>query len=195
MIPQSRFWYTKCQDLDIKAKVEKIWPLCHGKAKTHYSKLIAKEFALGIVAEKLNKVISWATFVEKTDTNQRSKYFKQMNNMEVQRKNLMKAGKVLWLKQESQVEEDLEANDTKLETPTNLCVPKQQQASKQWTLKLQGEVVHLLQLASMELKASRSNFEQAQKEKQKLVYQLQTVKMLMELILDSLMEEKDKTRS
>jgi hypothetical protein len=62
-------------------------------------------------------------------------------------------------------------------------------------LKLQGEVVHLLQLASMELKASRSNFEQAQKEKQKWVNQLRTVKMLMELILVSLMEEKEKTRS
>jgi hypothetical protein len=124
--------------------VEKIWHLCHGKAKIHYSKLIAKEFALGIVAKKLNKVISWDTFVEKTSTNQRSKYFKRMNNMEVQRKDLMKVGQVLWLKWESQVEEDLEANDTKLETPTNLCVLEQQQASKQWTLKLQGDVVHLL---------------------------------------------------
>jgi hypothetical protein len=101
--------------------VEKIWPLCHGKAKMHYSKLITKEFALGIVAEKLNKVISWVAFVE----NQHSKYFKQMNSMEVQRKDLMKVGKVLWLKHESQVEENLEVNDTKLETPTNLCVPEQ----------------------------------------------------------------------
>jgi hypothetical protein len=72
----------------------------------HYSKLIAKEFALGIVAKKLNKVISWATFVEETDTNQRSKYFMLMSNMELQRKDLMKVGKVLWLKHESQVEED-----------------------------------------------------------------------------------------
>jgi len=32
--------------------------------------------------------------------------------MEVQRKDLMKVGKVLWLKQDSQVEEDFEANDT-----------------------------------------------------------------------------------
>ncbi len=61
--------------------------------------------------------------------------------MEVQIKDLMKANKVLWLKREPQVEKNLEANDTKLETPTNLCVPEQQQASKQWTLKLQSEVV------------------------------------------------------
>jgi hypothetical protein len=50
--------------------------------------------------------------------------------MEVERKDLMKVGKVLWLKRESQVEEDLEANDTKLETPTNLYVPEQKEASK-----------------------------------------------------------------
>ncbi len=89
----------------------------------HYSKLIAKEFALGIVTEKFNKIISWVAFIEETNMNQRSKYFKQMNNMEVQIKYLMKASKVFWLKWESQVEEDLEANDSKLETPTNLCVP------------------------------------------------------------------------
>jgi hypothetical protein len=35
----------------------------------HYSKLIAKEFALDIVVEKLNKVISWATFIEEINTN------------------------------------------------------------------------------------------------------------------------------
>lgn len=37
----------------------------------------------------------------------------------------MKVGKGIRMKWESQVEEDIEANDTKLETPTNLCVPKQ----------------------------------------------------------------------
>jgi hypothetical protein len=121
--PQSGFWYTECQDPSIKAKVENIWPLCYGKTKMHYSKLIAKEFALGIVTEKFNKIISWVAFIEETNMNQRSKYFKQMNNMEVQIKYLMKASKVFWLKWESQVEEDLEANDSKLETPTNLCVP------------------------------------------------------------------------
>lgn len=102
----------------------------------HYSKLIAKEFALGIAAEKLNKIISWATFVEGTNTNQHSKYFMLMSNMEVQRKDLMKVGKVLWLKHESQVEEDFKANDTELQTPTNLYVLEQQKASKKWTLKL-----------------------------------------------------------
>lgn len=102
----------------------------------HYSKLITKEFALGIVAQKFNKVISWATFVEETNTNQRSKYFMLMSSMEVQRKDLMKVGKVLWLKQDSQVEEDFEANDTQLQTPTNLYILEQQEALKKWTLKL-----------------------------------------------------------
>lgn len=46
--------------------------------------------------------------------------------------------------------------------------------SKSWTLKLQNEVAQLLQLASMELKASKSHFERICKEKQKLVDQLRT---------------------
>jgi hypothetical protein len=40
-------------------------------------------------------------------------------------KDLMKVGKGIWMKRESQVEEDVEANDTKPKTPTNLCVPEQ----------------------------------------------------------------------
>ncbi len=89
-------------------------------------------------AQLSNKLgcIHWKNQYEST-----LKVFKWMNNMEVQIKDLMKANKVLWLKREPQVEKNLEANDTKLETPTNLCVPEQQQASKQWTLKLQSEVV------------------------------------------------------
>jgi hypothetical protein len=36
----------------LKGKVEKTWLLCYGKTTMAYSKLIAKEFALGIVVEK-----------------------------------------------------------------------------------------------------------------------------------------------
>jgi hypothetical protein len=50
-------------------KVEKLWPLCYGKAEMPSSKLIVKEFVLDVVAKKLQKPISWATFVEKTNTN------------------------------------------------------------------------------------------------------------------------------
>jgi hypothetical protein len=81
-IPRSRFWYIECQDPDIKVKVEKVWLLCYGKVEMHNSKLITKEFALGIVVEKLNKIVSWAALTKETNTNQHSKYFKEMSNME-----------------------------------------------------------------------------------------------------------------
>jgi hypothetical protein len=68
-IPRSRFWYIECRDLDMKVKVEKIWLLCYGKVEMHYSKLITKEFALGIVVKKFNKIVSWATSTKKTNTN------------------------------------------------------------------------------------------------------------------------------
>jgi hypothetical protein len=38
-------------------------------------------------------------------------------------------------------------------------------ASKPWILKLQIELTQLLQLASMELEASKSNYEQAKRKK------------------------------
>lgn len=81
-ISRSRFWYIECRDLNIKVKVEKIWLLCYGKVEMHNSKLITKEFTLGIVVEKLNKIVSWAASTKETNRNQHSKYFKEMSNME-----------------------------------------------------------------------------------------------------------------
>ncbi len=44
VIPRLGFCYIQCWDPKMKTKVEKIWPLCYGKAKMSCSKLIAKEF-------------------------------------------------------------------------------------------------------------------------------------------------------
>jgi hypothetical protein len=74
----------------MKTKVEKNWPLCYGKAKMSCSKLIAKEFALGIIVEKLNKAVNWAAFDEETNINQHNKFFKRMARMEVRREKLTK---------------------------------------------------------------------------------------------------------
>jgi hypothetical protein len=58
--------------------------LCDGKAKMIYSKLIAKKSVLGIVTKNFGKLVSWATFVEETNSNQHSKFFKRMEKMEAQ---------------------------------------------------------------------------------------------------------------
>ncbi len=68
-----------------------------------YLQLIAKKFALGIVAKKFEKGISWVAFVEKINTNQHSSFFKRMSKLEVQQKDLN------WLKMvkhESQLKGD-----------------------------------------------------------------------------------------
>ncbi len=59
VIPCLGFRNTKCWDPSMKTKVKKIWPSCYGKAKMSCSKLIAKEFTLGTIVEKLNKVVSY----------------------------------------------------------------------------------------------------------------------------------------
>ncbi len=51
------FQYIKCCDAKMKIQVEKIWPLCYEKMDMHYTKFIAKEFALGIGANKLEIAI------------------------------------------------------------------------------------------------------------------------------------------
>jgi hypothetical protein len=42
-----------------------------------------KEFASGIVIEKLGKPLKWVAFAEKPNKNQLSKFFKHMAKMEV----------------------------------------------------------------------------------------------------------------
>jgi hypothetical protein len=49
-------------------------------------KLIAKEFDLGIITEKLGKPINHVAFAKKTNKNQQSKFFKRMAKMEARRK-------------------------------------------------------------------------------------------------------------
>jgi hypothetical protein len=51
------FQYIKCRDAKMKIWVEKIWPLCYEKMEMHYTKFIAKEFALDIDAKKLEITI------------------------------------------------------------------------------------------------------------------------------------------
>ncbi len=86
-IPHSWFPCTECHKPKIKAKVEEIWPKCYGKTKMPYIELIVKEFELSIITKKLGKVIKWAAFVEETNINQWSKFFKQMEKLKLQRKN------------------------------------------------------------------------------------------------------------
>ncbi len=52
------------------------------------SKCIVKKFALGIITKKLQKPINQVTFAEETNTNQRSKFFKWLEKMKMQRKKI-----------------------------------------------------------------------------------------------------------
>jgi hypothetical protein len=70
----------------------------------------------------------------------------------------------------------------------------QPQVSKDWTSKLVTEVGQLLQLASMELEAYKSKFERTHREKQRFFYQMQIVRMLMESMQASLMEQMEKMK-
>jgi hypothetical protein len=48
-----------------------------------YTKLIKKEFALGIVAKKFGTPINWVTFAKETNTSQHSKFFKWLEKTEL----------------------------------------------------------------------------------------------------------------
>jgi DNA helicase IV len=70
----------------------------------------------------------------------------------------------------------------------------QPQVSKDWTSKLVTEVGQLLQLASMELETYKSKFERTHREKQRFFDQMQIVRMQMESMQASLMEQMEKMK-
>jgi hypothetical protein len=72
---RSGFKYTDCQDLEVRRFLEDIWPVCYGKARIPTTKLIVKEFCLGIIAQfELGLEMDWAGFAAETNANQRGKY-------------------------------------------------------------------------------------------------------------------------
>jgi hypothetical protein len=69
-------WYIECWDFQIEKKVENIGPLCYGKSKILYNKLIANKFMLGIMVKILQKPMSWATFAKQINIIQCSSEWK-----------------------------------------------------------------------------------------------------------------------
>jgi hypothetical protein len=78
---------------------------------------------LGIVTKKFETSISWVAFAEKTNTNQRSKFFKWLKKMELQKKE-MKRFKSVHGKWESHLEGDFTTKATKYEIVKTLRANK-----------------------------------------------------------------------
>jgi hypothetical protein len=80
---RSSFRFTDYKNSKVRAFVEKLWSLCYGKAHMPQSKLIAKEFFLGVLAQfQQGMEMDWATFVAETNANQRSKYVAHLRRWE-----------------------------------------------------------------------------------------------------------------
>ena len=74
IIVLATYRYKGCQDAVLREKIEKIWKLACNKEKMSKLKIVATQFVLGIVAEQMEKKISWASFVEETNATQCAKY-------------------------------------------------------------------------------------------------------------------------
>jgi len=142
----------------------------------------------GIVVKKLGKVVNWATFVEETNTNQRSKFFKQMEKLELQRKEL-KGVKSMQVKCNSHLKGDFAVKVSKSKIVEMSHVAEKAPISNDWNVKFGIEVHQMLQLASMELKTSKIQVDHVVKEKQRLLDQHYTAWMLLESMQASLLEK------
>ena len=72
------YHYGVCKDQKVVARIDEIFPLVYLRDLPR-SKVIAKQFARGIVMEvKKKKLVSWAEFAAASNKNQRSKWLKKV---------------------------------------------------------------------------------------------------------------------
>ena len=72
------YTYSECNDVEVVARIFQIFPVVYLRDLPK-SKIIAKQFARGIVMEKRKKKqVSWAKFVGTSNHNQRSKWLKKV---------------------------------------------------------------------------------------------------------------------
>jgi hypothetical protein len=147
--------YKECRDAALREKIERIWKLAYNKEKMPKSKIVATQFALGIVAEQMGKKICWAAFAEETNAIQCAKYHSRIKSALAggfrDKKMGGSTGKV---KTERGSDCELESKLTQhgLDTGTSGGLSRR---SREWRQKLSTEVNQLLQLYSIDVEAAK----------------------------------------
>jgi hypothetical protein len=93
------------------------------------------------------------------------------------------------VKRNSHLEVDFALKVSKSKIAETLCVTKKAPISNNWNVKFGVEVHQMLQLPLMELEAFKIQVDHVVKEKQHLLDQHCTTRMLLELMQASLLEE------
>lgn len=190
---RSGFRFMDCKDQDARKVIAKLWPLIYGKPNLPPNKLISKEFCLGIVAQtKLGMQVDWASFAEETNADQRSKYATTMRKYENIRDRKLAAGERSQVREDSALPSSVSqstarASEAQLsEVDVKPNIPG---SSPRWISKICTEVGQLLNVVSFELAVSRSVLVRVERERDQLVDQCRTQRMLVESMLASLLEE------
>jgi hypothetical protein len=76
---KSGFWFGDVKDSKVKSAIARLYPIVYQKPSLIKTKLIGKEFAIGIVADVVKGLdVDWASFAHITNRNQRSAWQKKM---------------------------------------------------------------------------------------------------------------------
>ena len=76
---KSGFWFGDVKDTKVKSAIARLYPIVYQKPSLIKTKLIGKEFAIGIVADVVKGLdVDWASFAHITNRNQRSAWQKKM---------------------------------------------------------------------------------------------------------------------
>lgn len=190
---RSGFRFMDCKDQDARKVIAKLWPLVYGKPNLPPNKLISKEFCLGIVAQtKLGMQVDWASFAEETNADQRSKYATTMRKYENIRDRKLAAGERSQVQCDSAVLGSVSqstARASEAQLSKEEVKPKLMSSSPHWISQIASEVGQLLNVLSFELAVSKSVLVTVQKERDQLIDQCRTQRMLVESMLASLLEE------
>jgi hypothetical protein len=178
---RSGFKYTDCEDANVRRFLEDIWPICYERVGMPASKLIAKEFCLGIVAQFHQKMdVDWAAFAAETNASQRGKYTTHLRRWQTIR---LKLCRDLGIVGEA-VEPPIQSMANTLQEFQGLGLH-----SEKWTNKLSLEIRDLLSLATLQREVSKLVENALKDELSSLADKCRAQRMLRDSVHASLLEE------
>ena len=181
---KSGFWFGDVKNSKVKSAIARLYPIVYQKPHVIKTKLIGKEFAIGIVADVVKGLdVDWASFAHATNRNQRSAWQKKMKAALEMKASLT----------DRKLSEILEEEDfgtlmlgdvvVKGEAPQLGCrgadsvTPRE---SSSWIEKKKQESLDLERLVQLELQAVKMDAEVSSKEKQRLDSKVEGISCMLE---------------
>ena len=177
---KSGFWFGDVKNPKVKSAIARLYPIVYQKPSLIKTKLIGKEFAIGIVADVVKGLdVDWASFAHITNRNQRSAWQKKMKAA-LEMKAALTERNFSDILEEEDMDSLMQGDILVKGEPGELPCGGLGGQSSSWIENKKRESNDLHNLVELELLAVRIDMEAAVKEKQRLDSKVEGVRIMLD---------------